>query len=65
MTEEQKEAIKRLKMHKDFASMDNGCCIVNVKDVEIVLTMLEENDETLDLDEEITKYFKNKVIRKM
>lgn len=32
MTEEQKEAMKRLKMNKDFAGMDNGCCVVNAKD---------------------------------
>ena len=42
MTEEQAKAISNLKMHKDFAGMDNGCCVVNAKDVEIVLALIEK-----------------------
>ena len=48
MTEEQKEAMKRLKMHKDFAGMDNGCCVVNAKDLEIVFTLIEQQKEQID-----------------
>lgn len=48
MTEEQKEAMKRLKMHKDFAGIDNGCCVVNAKDLEIVLTLIEKQKEQMD-----------------
>ena len=50
MTEEQAQAkaIFRLKEHKDFAGMDNGCCVINVKDLEIVLTLIEQQKEQIN-----------------
>lgn len=44
----EEEAIERLKLHKDCAQIPNGCCIVNVKDVETVLNLLEKKDEKIE-----------------
>lgn len=42
MTEQQKEAMERLDFHKDFCEMSNGCCVVNRRDVEKVLSMTKQ-----------------------
>lgn len=47
MTTEQEKAIYRLNLHKDTQVQDD-CCIVNAKDIEIVLSMLEEKDKQID-----------------
>lgn len=47
MTQEQEKAIYRLNLHKDIQVQDN-CCIVNAKDIEIVLSMLENQKERID-----------------
>lgn len=47
MTKEQEKAIYRLNIHKNCAQISNGCCVVNAKDIEKVLSILEENDRTI------------------
>lgn len=44
MTQEQEKAIYRLKVHKEYAGVNNDCCVVNVKDIETLLYMLEEKE---------------------
>lgn len=48
MTKEQEKAIYRLNLGKNIP-ISSECCIVNVKDIEKVLSMLEEKDKTIDL----------------
>lgn len=48
MTKEQEKAIYRLNLHKDTQVQDD-CCIVNIKDIETVLSTLEEKDKIIDL----------------
>lgn len=56
------EAIKRLNLHKDFAQVNNGCCIVNVKDIETVLSELEELQDDLKIHEETSFEFQKENI---
>ena len=46
MTPEQEKAIYRLNLHKDTQVQDD-CCIVNAKDIEIVLSMIENQKERI------------------
>lgn len=55
MTPEQEKAIYRLNLHKDIQVQDN-CCIVNAKDIEIVLSMIEKKDKII---ERMTYYIMN------
>jgi len=48
MTKEQEKAIYRLNLGKNIP-ISSECCIVNVKDIETVLSMLEEQDKIIDL----------------
>lgn len=48
MTTEQEKAIYRLNLHKDTQVQDD-CCIVNAKDIEIVLSMIEKKEKIIDL----------------
>ena len=48
MTKEQEKAIYRLNLGKNIP-ISSECCIVNVKDIETVLSMLEEKDKQIDL----------------
>lgn len=48
MTKEQEKAIYRLNLGKNIP-ISSECCIVNVKDIETVLSMLEEKDKIIDL----------------
>jgi len=73
MTKEQEKAIYRLNLGKNIP-ISSECCIVNVKDIETVLSMLEEKDKIIDLmaekiyeegivwdnKEEVKQYFENK-----
>jgi len=59
MTKEQEKAIYRLNLGKNIP-ISSECCIVNVKDIETVLSMLEEQDKIIDLMlEEISKNILN------
>lgn len=74
MTKEQEKAIYRLNLGKN-TPISSECCIVNVKDIETVLSMLEEKEKIIDLmaekiyeegivwnnKEEVKQYFENKV----
>ena len=74
MTKEQEKAIYRLNLGKNIP-ISSECCIVNVKDIETVLSMLEEKEKIIDLmaekiyeegivwnnKEEVKQYFENKV----
>lgn len=71
MTKEQEKAIYRLNLGKNIP-ISSECCIVNVKDIETVLSMLEEQDKIIELMAEqlttsvyagkkwIKQYFENK-----
>ena len=48
MTKEREKAIYRLNLGKNIP-ISSECCIVNVKDIETVLSMLEEQDKIIDL----------------
>lgn len=48
MTKEQEKAIYRLNLGKNIP-ISSECCIVNVKDIETVLSMLKEKDKQIDL----------------
>lgn len=48
MTKEQEKAIYRLNLGKNIP-ISSECCIVNVKDIETVLSMLEEQDKIIEL----------------
>lgn len=48
MTKEQEKAIYRLNLGKNIP-ISSECCIVNVKDIETVLSMLEEQDKIISL----------------
>ena len=56
MTEEQEKAIYRIEMHKDLSGMDNGCCVVNVADVETILDLIEEQDFRIKSLEQVHEY---------
>lgn len=58
MTKEQEKAIYRLNLGKNIP-ISSECCIVNVKDIETVLSMLEEKDKTIDL---MAEYIESKKI---
>ena len=47
MTKEQ-EVIERLKIHKDYAGLNNGTCVVNKADIETVLNTLKEKDKEIE-----------------
>lgn len=49
MEEEEEKSIFRLKVCSDFAGLDNGTCIVNKKDVKIVLNLIKKQDKQIDL----------------
>lgn len=71
MTKEQEKAIYRLNLGKN-TPISSECCIVNVKDIETVLSILEEQERVIDLMAEqlttsiyggkkwIKQYFENK-----
>ena len=42
------EAIKRLNLDKNFAQINDGCCIVNIKDIETVLSELKTHEKVTD-----------------
>ena len=48
MTKEEEKAIYRLNLGKNIP-ISSECCIVNVKDIETVLSMLEEQDKIISL----------------
>ena len=48
MTKEQEKAIYRLNLGMN-TPISKDCCIVNVKDIETVLSMLKEKDKMIDL----------------
>lgn len=54
MTKEQEKAIYRLNLGKNIP-ISSECCIVNVKDIEKVLSMLEEKDKEIQFQEDINK----------
>lgn len=56
MTEEQEKAIYRIEMNKDFAGMDNGCCVVNIADVETILNLTKEQDFRIKSLEQVHEY---------
>ena len=56
MTKEQEKAIYRLNLGKNIP-ISSECCIVNVKDIETVLSMLEEKDKQIDLMAEAMRYY--------
>lgn len=58
MTDNQKEAIERLNLHKELAQINNDCCIVNVKDVGTVLKLIQTQQA------EIENYKKQKIYDK-
>lgn len=49
MTDKQKEAIERLNLHKELAQINNDCCIVNVKDVETALNLIQEQQKDINI----------------
>jgi len=57
MTKEQEKAIYRLNLGKNIP-ISSECCIVNVKDIETVLSMLEEQDKIIDL---MTEYIEDEL----
>lgn len=48
MTDKQKEAIERLNLHKVLAQINNDCCIVNVKDVETALNLIQTQQAEIE-----------------
>ena len=64
MTTEQKEAIDRLKLHKDVAQLPNNCAIVNKKDIETALNLIQEQEKFLLYDENKLERFKKLLILK-
>ena len=56
MTEEQEKAIYRIEMHKDLAGMDNGCCVINISDVETILSLIKEQDFRIKSLEQVHEY---------
>ncbi len=57
MTKEQEKAIYRLNLGKNIP-ISSECCIVNVKDIETVLSMLEEKEKIIDL---MTEYIEDEL----
>lgn len=49
MTEEEEKAIYRLKLHSDFAGLDNDTCIVNQKDVKTVLNLIQKQQAEIEI----------------
>ena len=43
MNKELEKAIYRLKFHKECAGLENGTCVVNVEDIEILLNYINKN----------------------
>ena len=65
MTQEQEKAIYRLNLGKNIP-ISSECCIVNVKDIETVLSMLEEKEKIIGLYiDNIMTHQQVKTIRKM
>lgn len=65
MTKEQEKAIYRLNLGKNIP-ISSECCIVNVKDIETVLSMLEEKEKIIGLYiDNIMTHQQVKTIRKM
>ena len=56
MTEGQGNAIRRLRINKDFTDMDNGCCVVNINDVRIALALIEQQDLEISSLEQVHEY---------
>ena len=54
MTKEQEKAIYRLNLGKNIP-ISNDCCIVNIQDIETVLSMLEEKDKEIQFQNDINK----------
>ena len=71
MTKEQEKAIYRLNLGKNIP-ISNDCCIVNIQDIEIALSIIEKQERVIDLMAEqlttsiyggkkwIKQYFENK-----
>lgn len=57
MTKEQEKAIYRLNLGKNIP-ISSECCIVNVKDIETVLSMLEEKEKIIGL---MTEYIEDEL----
>lgn len=60
MTKEQEKAIYRLNLGKNIP-ISSECCIVNVKDIETVLSMLEEQDKTISSKDKIIDLMAEKI----
>lgn len=44
----EEEAIERLNLHKELAQINNDCCIVNVKDVETALNLIQTQQAEIE-----------------
>ena len=60
MTKEQEKAIYRLNLGKNIP-ISSECCIVNVKDIETVLSMLEEKDKIISSKDKIIDLMANHI----
>lgn len=47
MTTEQREAIKRLNIHSEYAGLSNGAIVVNKADLDTVLSLIKEQKEEI------------------